>query len=282
MKKIISLILITLSISINASITTDLEVQKSNGILKKIYKYEDIEHFFYIRRDPTQTKAKDFFIFFHGGRNNAIDFIENIAMYGDIIKNDDHFMIFQSYENNNFLEEKKLNMKMVKEIYNFFEKRSGYKNIYIVGYAEGATFAYDFICENNIYVSKFISVNGSFNTKCNLNNKNKTNIIHFNGEYMDYSYYKNDNYLNNYNEIEKKLLNLKNCTVRGENIIQGNQFDITFLKEKMLNCEIGDSLRLINMAGMGRTFPYTNNKILEDFEGNHLKNFIFFDFIKKR
>ncbi len=283
MKKILNLILISsilISINISAQSSKLLLPEQNNSFVKKNIQIDDINHYYYIYRKEKLAGRRDLVVLFHGGRNNAIEFLNNSALYQDIIQSNNDLLVFQSIDDNNWYKSKDVNEKFVKLILNFYSQQNIYKNIKLIGYVEGGTFSYDLICNGSIKsedIHSVFLVNSTINKKCEINKKIKHNLIY--GSEMKINAIDN-NYFSNFDEINDFFYKNINCKKSSDFIYNGASYDPIYMLKFNLNCEVPEALSIYKVEGMGRNMPMTNHHVLPDFEGNHLKSFVFYKLLE--
>lgn len=290
MKKILSLISASLLLITQQSIASDdylftdsydiIPKDTNRMINKQIYLKPDIKTNFFIRINSFPSR-NTLFVLFHGGKNNAIEFMQNTDLHSRINKEEYDFLLMPSYNSKDYISNYKENEIILNAVLNGL--RGSYQRVVFLGYAEGGTFMTQYYCNNkdsrNIQrLRNMWNINGTIPKDCSISEDINYNLLY--GTKMDLgAYYKDNEFYTDYKELSKNLSG--NCNIEGYSTIHGSSMSEVYLEQASLRCKEPNDVNMFRAINMERNFPYTNKLELEGFQGAEIPNFDMINFIKR-
>ena len=259
----------------------DIIPKERNKIInKKIYLKPDIKTNFYIRINSFPDRDT-LIVLFHGGKNSAVEFMQNTNLHGRIVEEGYDFLLVPSYGSKDYISEYKNNEVVMNSIMR--ELNSHYRKIVFLGYAEGATYMTKYYCNNQDKsetrrVMYIWNINGTIPKDCQINNNVNYNILY--GTKMELSnYYSKDDYYTDYGELSSYLAGT--CSIDGYSVNHGSSSNDVYLEQAVLGCNEENNVNIFRAINMERNFPYTNKLEMIGFKGDEIPNFDMVNFIKK-
>tara|TARA_B100000700_G_scaffold267699_1_gene307786 strand:+ start:50856 stop:51743 length:888 start_codon:yes stop_codon:yes gene_type:complete len=253
--------------------------QESEKLIYKNILFQEKKFNFFTYKPHILGDKDNLFVIFHGGKNNIKDFLKNTGLHNKIISDNQHLVAFNSTDGVSWFDKGyNLDKDFVSYVLSKYLSRN-YKKVYVIGYSEGSSFFNSLLCDNpkiSNNITSYWNINGYFPKDCTINKNIDYNFVFGTSS----NYFKPDNFLN-YEDHTDKILKENNCVKIKEENYNGRENNKVYMKKYLLNCKGFSNINIYKVYNLENNFIIDNYLDYDDFQGNTLENYFFYEDIIK-